>query len=70
MKTIKQLATLTIIIGTAFNHYGIYPLGPLILTLGTILWAWGAILMRDRELIITNIGVLIIGLLALIGGNL
>ena len=66
MKTIKQLATISIIIGTGVNHYGIYPLGPIILTLGTILWTWAAMLMRDKELIITNVGVLLIGIIALI----
>ena len=66
MKTIKQLATISIIIGTGVNHYGIYPLGPIILTLGTILWTWGAVLMRDKELIATNVGVLLIGIIALI----
>lgn len=70
MKTIKQLATLTIIIGTAVNHCGIYPLGPLILTLGTILWAWASVLMKDKELMMTNFGVLTIAIIALIGGNI
>lgn len=61
---IKWLATATLIVGTIINAVGVYPYGPLLLIMGSLLWLTAAIKMNDKPLIITN---LIMGIAGLLG---
>tara|TARA_R110000803_G_scaffold210167_1_gene281302 strand:- start:1452 stop:1679 length:228 start_codon:yes stop_codon:yes gene_type:complete len=63
---LKWLATLTLIVGSGVNAMGVYPVGPLILIGGGILWLTVAVIWKEWSLIVTNalmVGVAIIGLL-------
>ena len=63
---LKWLATLTLIVGSGVNEMGVYPVGPLILIGGGILWLTVAVIWKEWSLIVTNalmVGVAIIGLL-------
>lgn len=51
---LKWAATSILIVGTAFNSLGYYPLGPLILQLGGAIWLAVAIRWREKSLIVTN----------------
>lgn len=50
----KWLATAVLIIGTAVNSLGYYPLGPIILAVGGFIWLAVSIAWREPSLIITN----------------
>jgi len=63
---LKWLATLTLIVGSGVNAMGVYPVGPLILIGGGILWLTVAVIWKEWSLIVTNalmVGVAIVGLL-------
>jgi hypothetical protein len=51
---LKWLATAILILGTAVNSLGYYPLGPIILVVGGIVWLIVAIMWKEPALIITN----------------
>lgn len=51
---LKWLATAILIVGTAVNSAGFYPLGPLILILGGIVWLIVAIRWKEASLIVVN----------------
>ena len=50
----KWTATLILIIGSAVNGFGVYPLGPILLCLGGVIWLAVAVQTRDTALITTN----------------
>ena len=52
---LKWLATAILIFGTAVNSLGYYPLGPIILVVGGVVWSIVAIMWREPALIITNL---------------
>mgnify|MGYP000571987625 CR=1 FL=1 len=57
MKTdqiLKWTATAILILGTAVNSLGYYPLGPIILVAGGVVWLTVAIMWKEPALIITN----------------
>jgi hypothetical protein len=51
---LKWTATAVLIVGTAVNSAGYYPLGPLLLVLGGLLWLVVSIQWRDAAMIATN----------------
>ena len=51
---LKWLATAILILGTAVNSLGYYPLGPIILVIGGVIWLIVAIMWKEPALIITN----------------
>jgi len=51
---LKWIATVTLIVGTGINGLGFYPLGPIILALGGIMWLAVSIMWREPSLIVTN----------------
>jgi hypothetical protein len=51
---LKWIATATLIVGTGINGLGFYPLGPIILALGGIMWLAVSIMWREASLIVTN----------------
>ena len=57
---LKWLATVTLIVGTFFNagRPDLFPLGPLLLGVGGVLWLIVSIMWREAALIVTN-GVLV-----------
>ena len=63
---VKWLATLVLIVGTAVNGLGYYPLGPSILVVGGFMWLFVAIRVRDWPLIITNLVMSTVGLAAIL----
>ena len=54
IKLLKWIATGVLIVGTAVNSLGVYPLGALILILGSFLWLFVSIIWREAALIVTN----------------
>jgi hypothetical protein len=50
----KWLATVILIVGTAVNSLGYYPLGPIILIVGGFVWLAVSIAWREPSLILTN----------------
>jgi len=54
INTLKWLATGILIVGTAINAMGIFPLGALILVAGAFVWLIVAILWREPAMIVTN----------------
>ena len=51
---LKWIATAILIIGTAVNSAGYYPLGPALLFLGGVVWLVVAVRWREPALIVTN----------------
>lgn len=63
---LKWTATAILIIGTAVNSLGYYPLGPIILFVSGILWLIVSIKWREPSLIVVNGATLMIALAGLI----
>ena len=63
---LKWTATAILILGTAVNGLGYYPLGPLLLVLGGFIWLVVAIRVRDTPLIVTNLVMSLVGLAAVV----
>jgi hypothetical protein len=61
LEILKWIATATLIIGSFVNSLQYYPLGPWLLVLGGAVWLGCALLMRDRQLIVTNSVMLVAG---------
>jgi len=51
---LKWIATATLIVGTGINGLGFYPLGPIVLAVGGIMWLAVSIMWREASLIVTN----------------
>lgn len=62
----KWCATVILILGTAVNGLGHYPLGPLLLVLGGLVWLAVAVRVRDLPLIVTNLVMSVVGLTTVI----
>ena len=61
---LKWIGTSVLILGTGINSLGIYPLGPILLGLGGLIWMTVGILWKENSLIVTN---LVLSLVTLIG---
>ena len=62
IKMMKWTATVILILGTAVNGLGYYPLGPLLVVVGGVVWLAVAIKVRDVPLIVTNLVMSVVGL--------
>jgi len=51
---LKWLATGILIVGTAINAMGIFPLGAIVLSIGAVIWLIVAVLWREPAMIVTN----------------
>jgi hypothetical protein len=51
---LKWLATATLIVGTGINGLGFFPLGPIILIVGGLMWLAVSIMWKENSLIVTN----------------
>ena len=49
------VATLVLIIASGVNGLGYYPLGPLLLAAGGLLWLLVGVMRRDYPIIVTNV---------------
>ena len=67
---LKWLATIILIIGTAINSLGYYPIGPIVLALGGFIWLVVSIIWREPALIVTNGVLFVVGVSGLISTNL
>lgn len=63
---LKWLATAILIVGTAVNGLGYYPMGPALLVLGGYIWLIVAIRVKDTPLIVTNAVMATVGLIAIV----
>lgn len=61
---LKWLATITLIVGTGINSLGFYPIGPIILIVGGLMWMIVSIRWKEPAMIVTN---LTMSLTAIIG---
>ena len=52
---LKWIGTSILVIGTGVNSLGIYPLGPILLGLGGLVWMTVGILWKEMSLIVTNL---------------
>lgn len=52
--TLKWLATFTLIVGSFVNALGVYPLGPIVLIVGGLMWLTVSIMWEEKSLIVTN----------------
>ena len=62
---LKWLATAILIVGTAVNSLGYYPEGPIILSVGGLIWLIVAIRWREPALIVVNAMMTATGLIGL-----
>lgn len=53
-KYLEWVATVELIVATAVNSAGIYPLGPILLILGGILWLIIGLQWKKHSIVITN----------------
>ena len=58
---LKWTATAILILGTAVNSLGYYPLGPIILVAGGVVWLIVAVMWKEPALIITNAAMSAVG---------
>jgi uncharacterized protein with PQ loop repeat len=60
------IATLVLIVASAVNGLGYYPLGPLMLATGGLLWLLVGVMRRDWPIIVTNAVMSTVGLATII----
>lgn len=58
---LKWTATSILIVGSAINGLGYYPLGPIILAVGGTIWLFVSLMWREWALVLTN------GVMTLVG---
>ena len=63
---LKWIATIILIVGTAINSLGFYPLGPIVLAVGGVIWLIVSVMWREPSLIVTNTVMTITGLVGLL----
>ena len=63
-QNLKWIGTSILIVGTGINSLGIYPLGPLLLGVGGLVWMTVGIMWKETSLIVTN---LVLSLVTFIG---
>jgi len=60
------IATLVLIVASAVNGLGYYPLGPLMLAAGGLLWLLVGVMRRDWPIIVTNAVMSTLGFITII----
>lgn len=63
---IKWTATALVIIATAFNSLGYYPIGPIINAAAAMLWCIVSVAWKDKALMVTNFTIATVCILGLI----
>lgn len=64
-KMLKWVATAILITGTLVNSLGYYPMGPLILVLGGLVWVYISFRWKEPSLIVTNVVITAVGIAGL-----
>ena len=62
----KWAATATLILATAVNSLGYYPLGPIIYLISGVLWIYVSVAWREPALIVTNVVITTVGAVGLL----
>jgi hypothetical protein len=57
---LKWLATIVVIMGAIATSINMYPLGPILLNLGSLIWLIVSIIWREWSLIVINATLLVI----------
>lgn len=60
MKTIKWSATFLTILGAIFTSLDMYPWNVVAFNFGSLLWVWFAMLIKEKSLIVVNVGLLLV----------
>jgi hypothetical protein len=63
---LKWLATAILIVGSGVNGLGYYPLGPLMLVAGGVIWMTVALQLRDWALVTTNAVMGLVGVITVV----
>ena len=63
---LKWLATAILIVGSGVNGLGYYPLGPLMLVAGGVIWMIVALQLRDWALVTTNAVMGLVGVITVV----
>ncbi len=63
---LKWIGTTILIVGTGVNSLGIYPLGPIIMCIGGMVWMYVGFLWRETSLVITNLTLSLVTIIGLI----
>ena len=63
---LEWTGTTILILGTGVNSLGLYPLGPILLGLGGLIWMTVGIMWGKNSLIITNLTLSLVTLVGLI----
>ena len=63
---LEWTGTMILILGTGVNSLGLYPLGPILLGLGGLIWMTVGIMWGKNSLIITNLTLSLVTLIGLI----
>jgi len=62
----KWAATVTLILATAVNSLGYYPLGPILYLISGVLWIYVSVAWREPSLIVTNVVITTVGAVGLL----
>ncbi len=62
---LEWLGTFTLIVGVGVNSLGYYPLGPIIMIFGGLIWVVVGILWQKMSIITTNLIITIVSLVGL-----
>lgn len=55
IEVLKWVSTAILVVGAFVNSLGIYPLGVIVLLIGSVFWTFTAWLMKDKALFTNNI---------------
>lgn len=66
LELLKYAATAVLLLGATINGFGLYPLGPVMLTIGSAMWLAASIMWKETSLIVTNFAMTVAGLVGLI----
>ena len=64
-KELKWIGTTILIVGTGVNSIGLYPLGPMIMCVGGLIWMYVGYLWKETSLIITNLTLSLVTIIGL-----
>lgn len=66
MQIIKWSATFLTILGAIFTSMDMYPWNVVAFNLGSLLWVWFAVLIKEKSLIVVNVGLLSVYVVGLV----
>lgn len=66
MQIIKWSATFLTILGAIFTSMDMYPWNVVAFNFGSLLWVWFAVLIKEKSLIVVNVGLLSVYVVGLV----